>query len=378
MHLWPRRVIRPVEGKRGQRRGATMVLVAVTATVLFMFGGFGIDFGRMYTFVAQLKTLTDAAAHAAAIELRNAGNQADATSRALALKQNNRVDGQSLALMEDTNITPGNWNYATRTFVPGPWATASAVRARARYQANWTLARVFGVTNRLLMQESVAALGSVSSSSCLKPWAVPYSNLLVTLGRQPTDTAYRLSAADVNTLRNNQTPIKFKISSGNTDNGGGTVGGTIISGNYYAVKYGPVQFADGRAGNPVSGGNVYRNNIADPGCSATGSASVGDWLDMENGNMIGPTGQGMRGFCGVNGNGNNGFSCSEEIVMPIWSQRTTGNGSAWVRILYIASFRLTGYDRDDNVLGYLTALSAGTNGGFQPVPGPVSAAALVQ
>lgn len=361
---------------RGQRKGGTMVLVAVTVSVLFMFGGFGMDFGRMYSFVAQLKTLTDAAAHAGALELRNAGTEANAKSRALSLKQNNRVDGTQVAQMDDSNITPGTWDYGTKTFTPGPWSTASAVRARARYNANWTLARVFGVSNRLLTQESIAALGSVGSSSCLKPWAVPYSNLLQTLGRSPTDTAYRLTAADVNTLKTNQMPIKFKISSGNSDAGGAEVGGTIIPGNYYAVKFGPVRFANGDAGSPNSGADAYRNNIADLGCTNTGSASVGDWLDMENGNMAGPTRQATSDFCGVNGNPKQ-FSCDKDIVMPIWSERTTGSGNAWVKILYIGSFRLTGVDKDENVLGYLTALNAATIGGIRPTPGPVLGAALV-
>lgn len=358
-----------------ERRGGTIVLVAVVMTVLIMFGGWGIDFARMYAFQAQLKVLTDAAAHAAAIEIQRNGTEANAKTRALALKTYNQVEGTHTATMDDTNITPGTWNASTRTFTATAWASATAVRARARYTANWSLARIFGVSQRTLMQQSVAALGAIGSSSCLKPWAVPYSNMLQTLGRSPTDTAYRLTSTDVANLRANQTPIAFKISSGNSDNGGATVGGTLISGNYYAVKYGPVQFANGTSGTPASGGNNYRDNIADTGCNSTGAAAVGDWLDMENGNMVGPTGDGMRTFCGISGNPKK-FNCSKSVVMPIWNQQSTGSGNAWVKILYIGAFQLTEYD-DGVVTGYLTALNGAGSGGFTPSPGPVSKAAIV-
>lgn len=363
----------------GQRKGATMVLIAVVMAVLMMFSGIGIDFGRMYSYVAQLKTLTDAAAHAAAIELRNGGTEPDAQARALALKPQNRVDGLNIAAMDAVDIEPGTWDYSSRSFVTTVWASATAVRATARYNATWSLARIFGVSNRLLTQQSIAALGSIGSSSCMKPWAVPYTNMLQTLGRSPTDTTYDLTPADVEYLSANQVPIKFKISSSSDSQGGATVGSTVISGNYYAVKFGPVQYADGRSGNPDNGANAYRDAIEDTGCDARRSASIGDYLDMENGNMQGPTGRALYDFCGY-GNGNPpkaGFTCNRDIQIPIWNGSTSTSGNAWVRIQYIGTFRLTGFNSADEVMGYLTSLDGSGGGGFRPAPGPVKAVALV-
>ncbi len=358
----------------GRRRGATMVLVAVVMTVLMMFGGIGIDFGRMYSYVAQLKTLTDAAAHAAAVELRNGGTEANAQTRALALKNQNRVDGLNIATMVNADIEPGTWNYATRSFVTTSWANASAVRATARYTANWSLARIFGVTNKLLTQQSIAALGSVGASTCLKPWAVPYTNMVATINQRDAgtrDTSYRLTQADVAYLKNNNIPITFKITStGET----GTVAGTVIPGNYYAVRFGPVQYANGTtpATSPANGANVYRSYIEDLNCTAAGSAAVGDWLEVEQGNMIGPTSQGTSTFCGGSGNS---FSCNKSIVIPIWNTERRASGTD-VKILYMGQFNLVSFNKGV-ITGYLQSLDGSGGSGFRPAPGPIKAVALV-
>lgn len=368
------RAKRRAEVTRGQRRGATMVLIAVVMAVLMMFSGIGIDFGRMYSYVAQLKTLTDAAAHAAAIELRNGGTEANAQSRALALKPQNRVDGLNIATMENADIEPGTWDFATRGFVTTSWASATAVRATARYNAAWSLARIFGVTNRVLTQQSIAALGSVGSSTCLKPWAVPYTNLVATLNNIDAgtrDTSYRLTAADVAYLKNNNVPITFKITSAGVD---GTVAGTVISGNYYAVRFGPVELADGTipSPGPASGASTYRDYIEDLNCTAAGSAAIGDWLEVEQGNMIGPTRQGTQNFCGGSGQT---FTCNKTVVIPIWNDLRSASGKD-VKILYMGQFLLTGFD-DGVISGNLQSLDGAGGTGFRPAPGPVKAVALV-
>ncbi len=372
MHMHDGKSLARRPAVRGARRGATMVIMAVMLSVLMMFAAFGVDFARMYTFSAQLKTLTDAASLAAAMELKNAGTEANAKSRATALKSGNRVEGANIATIADSNIVPGQWNYNTRVFTAGPWNTANAVRARAWYDANWTLARVFGVTSRKLRQESIAAIGSVSESTCLRPWAVPYSNLLQTLGRSPTDTSYRLTAADVATLANANVEIKFKISSDKVE-GGAAVGGTIVPGNYYAVRYGPVEYADGSAGSPSSGAKPYGEAIADTGCTDTGSAGVGDWLEMENGNMKGPTNKALDDFCGALLVST--LTCNKPITVPIWNA-VTGKK---VKILYMGSFVLKGQNGSGEVVGYLTALNGSAVGaGFRPIPGPVAKAVIVE
>lgn len=361
---------------KSSRRGATLVLVAVSSTVLVMFAGLGMDFGRMYTFVAQLKRLTDAASLAAAIELRNNGTEINAKLRALSLTTTNTVNGSAVAIMEDSNITPGSWNNATRVFTPGAWASATAVRARARYSANWTLARIFGVTSKVLTQESIASLGSINTSTCLKPWAVPYTNILKTLDiidGGTRDTSYRLLPSDVTKLRDGAVPITFSI----TSKASGTVATVITPGNYYHVRYGPVEYADGStpsAGSgPAPGASAYADAIANLNCT-TRAASIGDWLEEQNGIAKGPTQKATADLCGVS-NGKT-FACSMSVVVPIWN-RVRGSGLQNVQILYLGQFQLTGYD-DGVVSGFLRTLNASGGTGFNPSPGPALGVGLVQ
>jgi hypothetical protein len=357
-----------------------MILVAVGITMLFGIAAMAIDFSRMYTFIAQLRFLTDATALSVTSDLKRGGvTQSTATDRALALRTSNRVNGTVLSDsgMGSADIEPGVWNIASQSFTGTTWSAATAVRTTARYDAPWSLSRVFGTTAaRRLTQVTVASLGSVNTSSCLKPWGVPYSNILVTLGRSATDTAYRLTAADVATLRDNQTSIAFKVSSSTSNAGGAVIGSNTINGNYYAVRYPPVQYANGTAGNPASGANNYRDGVADLSCSsASGTASVGDWLDLESGNMVGPTKQGMSTLCGQSGAN---FSCSQDIVVPIWNARSSASASAWVQVLYLGAFRLTAY-QNGSVIGYLKTLSASPgSGGGTPTPGLILTGMLVK
>jgi Flp pilus assembly protein TadG len=367
------------QSKRRNRRGATLVLVAASMVVLMGMAGLGVDMARMYSFKAQLKVLTDAAAHSGVLTLARDGTLADAQAAALARRTANPIN-KTLGTMAAADVVPGTWAPGSPgTFTAGAWATANAVKVTASYPANWTLARVFGVTNKTLGSSSVAAVGSTRSSRCLKPWAVPYSNLLQSLGHPATDTLHNLTEAQITSLKTNRTPVVFKITS-NTDEGGGTVGPTVISGNYYAVRYGPVRNAAGvpYSPGPSSGAAKYRDAIEDLTCTAAGTARVGDWLDVENGNMKGPTLQGVRTLCGVSG-GARTFACDANIVVPIWNARTTATGAANVQINYIGAFKLTNYD-DGTVSGYLTSLTTDLagGGGFQARPGPIKSIALVE
>ena len=354
------------------RRGATLVLVAVCVTGLVLLAGLVIDVARVSSVSAQLKTLADAAALSAITDLRRLEpSEATADERALALRTNNPVEGRVLADdgMSAADVEPGRWDVATRQFTPVPWAQANAVRATARTTTPYSFMQLLSTTGQLVTRRSIAALASPLRSLCLKPWAVPYTNLLVSVGRLSTDTAYRLSVADVTTLRDNQLPITFKVTST------GSVGGRVINGNYFAVRYPPIQHADGSSGSPVGGATAYRAAIADTSCTTTGTAAVGDWLDAENGNMVGPTLEGVQQLCNRTGTA---FPCNAAIAVPIWNERVARPGGTWVKVLYLGAFRLTQVVNGE-VRGYLTALAAPrAGGGFSPFPGPLTIATLVE
>lgn len=363
---------------RPGRRGGTLVLVAAVITVLVGCAALAVDLARAYAARAQLRTLADAAALSAATDLARQASQGDAVTRALQLRSGNRVAGTELgdAGMGAGDVVPGTWDFATGAFVPTPWAGAAAVRVTARVALSWTFGRLFGTTGRTLTATGIAALGSPRWRRCLTPWAVPYGNLLVTLGRPATDTAYRLTAADVAVLRDLRLPIVFKVSSATQNQGGATVGGSAISGNYFAVRLPPVRYADGSAGSPQGGGSLYRDRLSTTTCTGNDrTAGTGDWLDLESGNMTGPTQQGVQALCGAVGST---FTCNAPVALPVWNARNGSSASAWVQVLYVGAFVVTRYDQG-TVTGYLTALAAdGQAGGAQPQPGPLMRGVLVQ
>jgi hypothetical protein len=292
----------------------------------------------------------------------------------------NSIGALNLVEQQAANLSPKciEWNISTgqRVF-PDPAdctdVRVNAVRVEGDYPAQYSLSRIFGAQGVTLPAYAVAAVGSVGTSSCLKPWAVPYQNILATLGYNPNNTNYNLTNADVNRLRTSQTTIAFKISS-QGDSALNVATGTYFPGNYYAVRYGPIRNSAGVAYNPgpQSGGNVYRNNIE--GDCVAGPVRIGDWLEVENGNMIGPTRQGVATLCGQNGNN---FVCSPvvHVQIPIWAG-STKSGLAEVQVRYIGAFAITGY-QNGSVYGYLEAINA-PGGGFSGAPGPVTKAILVQ
>jgi len=137
------------------------------------------------------------------------------------------------------------------------------------------------------------------------------------------------------------------------------------------VQYGPIRDVNGNlySPGPKSGGNTYRERIAGT-CDSFG-VKPGDWLYVENGNMVGPTGQGAADLCGLKGNPKN-FMCTKEIEVPIWNKH---NGHKEVQVKYVGKFIITEI-RDGAVVGYLTSKES-TSGGFSGTPGPIQAVALV-
>ncbi|HEX5437010.1 MAG TPA: pilus assembly protein TadG-related protein [Gemmatimonadaceae bacterium] len=365
--------------RRGRgRRGATLVLVCILITVLLGFTGVAFDFGRMYLFKAQLQTTADAAALAGVIDLVN-NSPTTAQATALSYVPLNLVE-KDTATVADSDVVPGTWDFDTHVFTPlVSWTdpAVNAVRVIAHYPAFYTFGHVFGETQTALRTESVAALGSVGSSSCLKPWAVPYTNILATLGHDPSDLSYDLTNEDVNFLRTSQKLIAFKIASQQDSGSIFVEDSAYIPGNYYAVEF-PIELsADGVTepyGSPVSGDNVYRDLIGSSDCLSS-SVSVGDWLQTEPGDGNGPTDQGVGDLCGTSGNSG---VCDppRDVFVPIWAEHEDKNGKSAVQVKYIGAFVVTGYDQGQ-VFGYLKALGD-PSGGFSPEPGPLKKGVLVQ
>ncbi|GJG86423.1 hypothetical protein tb265_16040 [Gemmatimonadetes bacterium T265] len=357
------------------------MLVAVSLMMLLGFAAVGIDFAKAYAARTRLKTVADAAAMAGAVSMIHATGAALDTAvpnAARAYAGLNYVERVALVNRnaDSVLVKPVKWNFTSRTTDTTPTkfsdAGVNAIKVKAWYSTATLFARVFGKSAFALRDSTIAALGAVTSQSCLKPWAVPYSNIKATLGQNPSDTT-SLTAADVTSLVNNQTLIQFKT----LPNGApGTVGGTVVAGNYYAVDFPPLMDVSGNLYSPgpqSSSGSAYKQAIA-AACDDSVAVKIGDWLQTDPGNMTGPTKQGVDALCG----GKDTCSPPLLITVPIYGQAAQKSGKSAVQVRYLGEFYLTGLTNGGEVVGYLTALRATGNGSFSPGVGPIMKGGMVQ
>ena len=343
--------------RAASRRGATLVLVAIMLSVIMGLAAMAVDLSRMYSFKSDLKSLADAAALSVSLDQRIGLSEAQAEANAFLLRSANKVDGGNTATMTASDITPVSWNFNTKVATSATWATANAAQVVVSYTANWTLARVFGANTKTLSDTSIAAFGSDTTSSCLKPMAMPYGAVLQKLGKStPYDMNYVLTRADIDALDNSTTPTKLFDANSSP---GGTPG-----------FFGWIDV------NTTNVGNKNQEIAAAiTGCVSRG-LGVGSDIEVFTGNRSNKTiADAMDALCG-------GSSICDAAKPPFFVSiysSTAGTGSnATVRVKYIGAFKLTRQD-SDGLWGYLTSVNSPPIGGqLSNAPGPVTSSALVK
>lgn len=353
--------------RAGARRGATLVLVAVVITLLVSMAGLAIDASRMYAFKSQLKVLTDAAALAGALELKRGSSGELVQAEAVALKNANRVEGFHIADLVEADVVPGEWSMQTGSFTPKPWSEASAIQVTARYEAEWSLARIFGRTSTVIVERSVASLGR-ASAGCVKPFILPYRALLTAAGHPgSTPLSYVLQENDLNNLIDptaSSTPLQFPFTQSPTN---AESGDPNIGGNFQWIEH---------ASNAAANQNQYLANYLN-GCMPV---SVGQTLYGITGDMSSAqVRSGIASTCPLPGGRppkpGESWSCHGgpvDINIPIGNFiESSGSGAnAEYTLQYVGGFRLQGVG--DNVIqGWLIDLRPIVGDGFMPGPGPV-------
>lgn len=124
---------------------------------------------------------------------------------------------------------------------------------------------------------ATARLVNTCSSECFKPWSIPDKWVDVNNNGQfdPGTDQYDPVTTGYQWPRDNGLRVTLKIG-----------GNAITPGFFYAVDFPPQN-----QGTPDTGGSVYQNNIAT--CGNGSFVAVGDQLQVEPGNMQGPTKQGV-------------------------------------------------------------------------------------
>jgi len=256
------------------QRGATMIMVAVSMVAIFAFAVLAIDMSLIQLAKNQLQNAADAAALSAAIEygITN-GDQAAAANEAIFIAGLNRAiqaTQQAVAITDADVSFPGGNRVRVQTHRTE--ATNDPVRLyfmRVLSPEHHNLGNVQAV--------ATAELSPVGSTSCLRPWMFPDKwndvdrDSLWDSGEyyDPNTTGYRVPE-DVGTV------ITLKYDQG---------GSTPKMGWYQPIRFGPVN----RGGPDCSGADCYRNYIYQ--CEPY-QVAVGDTMEFEMGNMVGPTRQG--------------------------------------------------------------------------------------
>ncbi|MDH3216697.1 MAG: pilus assembly protein TadG-related protein [Candidatus Krumholzibacteria bacterium] len=259
----------------GNRCGSAMIMVAVSIVAVFAFAVLAIDASMLMTTRTQLQAAADAAALAGASGLLG-GSQAEAINRAIDYASYNQAVQET---MSPVVITASDISF------PEP----DVIRVRThRTAATGDALRTYflRVINPLMSTADMTAVAAarvydVCSSQCLRPWSIPDrwddadTNGVYDAGEfyDPVTTGY-VAPADVGT------PIVLKV--GNPQQ-------AISSGVFFPVNFPPLDNDQGIS--PLTGGSWYETWITE--CEPY-PVEPGDRLQIEPGNMVGPTMHGME------------------------------------------------------------------------------------
>ncbi len=388
-------------------RGAMLIMVAISIVVLIAFNTFVVDYGVMLVGRRMAQNAADAGALAGAVAMAfdadgwtNRAENGPARQAAQQMALANVVWGAAA----DVNITTDVFFTDTPAAMcaPDPDGNTPCIRVnvyRNQVRGN-PLPALFGTSVGLISQgvraTATARVAVANASDCMKPWAIPDKWLDVhdvTAPTQPANTWTPDDEFDTHTRQgNSQIPLANPdVYTPPSASGPGT-GFTVEAdlGVEVRLKAGSPQdaIAPGvffpvrlpRYDGGSAGGDDYRENIAS--CNGL-PVEIGDSLQSENGNMIGPTRQGVEDLIELDPNADwdptsNSVvgSCAQSaspcaghspriVAIPIfdtggyYAGRLNGNVSfTVVNILGFFIDRIQGND----VIGYLTEAPGLTTG----------------
>lgn len=326
------------------RRGSALIMVTVAIVAVFAFAVLAIDGAILMTSRTQLHAAADAAALAGATALIE-GDKALAIDRAIMVASNNEAVEDD---MTPVVITPDDISFQGQNIIR---VTTHRTAETGDPIRTYFLRVINSMSNNTAdMTASAAAKAyDVCTSKCLKPWAIPdrwndaNSNGVYDQGEPygPKSTGYQAP---------NDVGLRITLKEGDSQ-------GTIAPGIYYPVNYPPL---DSGEGNPITGGDQYREWIY--GCEPFG-VTRGDRLQLEPGNMVGPTRQGMEELIAADPNAtwnphtgqvmNSAFGLSPRIALvPMFDPTKPPNsGRNYVTVSKIGAFFIESISPSGEVRG---------------------------
>jgi hypothetical protein len=340
-----------------EERGATTVMVALALVMILGFAVVAIDMSIVMLAKNQLQTAADAAALAGALSLGLTNlDQGVAENSAIELAGLNVAiqDVQQPVIIDPGDVTFPEPNKITVT-THRTIGTSDPIRLYFIDVLDPSYNKQGEMTAR-----ASAAVYPVSGTDCLKPWCFPdqwddaNGDSLYDVGEfyDPMLTGYvvpdDVGSQIILKLRNAQHSPKM--------------------GWYYCVDFGPIN-----TGGPVeTGADAYREWI---GRCEPYLVSIGDQLQIEPGNMIGPTAQGISDLIDLDPNAqwdeatgtviNSAFPTSPRVIKgtvfdPSLGVQTDGNGRDYLTIVKIVVVFLESHFNDDVTARFMRRATGGT------------------
>ncbi|UZP68795.1 pilus assembly protein TadG-related protein [Desulfovibrio mangrovi] len=270
-----------------QERGAIGAIMAITLVVVIGFVALGIDVGYRHVKKGALQKAADIAALVGGKGLIEYGSDLEQIqTEVLAYGHNNLVaDDAPNTALQPSDVTfylDGTPNTDTPNQVD-----VNISRIDARNNALPTVfGRVLNVDTLNVTASSRVEVAPVCSTKCIKPFTVPDKFTFTDHdgdGELTPSNPLEMASVVVDGYSDSDfgTQITLKI---------GNPGSNIVPGQFNAIDLPPLNKAT-----PVPGAASYRENIAScTGSNAAVAVGIGDEMQLEPGNMTGPTAQGIR------------------------------------------------------------------------------------
>ena len=256
--------------------GVSLAFVAIVMLVLLGMAALAVDVGMLYNAKGQAQNAADSGALAGAGALAVSPND-EANARAVA----QTFAEQHVMIKDAVQIVPTE---DIQVDLVNARVTVTARRILDRNNAVPTFfAKVLGIDLVDVEATAVAEVIPGGRASCLKPWIIAdaFDDLAAPMGEFNPGDYYESGVTSYGTnYRGSDGDFGFQLMLK-----AGKPGEAVAPGQFFAIDL-PLP-GDG----PITGGDKYRENIAN--CNAE-VVEVGDILQTENGNMQGPTRQGVE------------------------------------------------------------------------------------
>lgn len=357
--------------QRNDERGATLVFVAIVMLVLLGAAALAIDAGILYTARAQCQNAADSGALACGGRMT-----AFMTLTSGAVNQS-RQEGMNFANQNKVLSTPVSINMGDVTIdVNLKRCRVCVPRTEARGNPVPTyFARIW----RDSVDVSACATAEVNtggSTACIKPWALPDAfDDANGNGQYDTGEYYEKGVTSYATdYRSNGFDIGVQLVVKQ-----GSPSGAIAPGQFYPIDL-PIP------NSPDTGGARYRDNIST--CNPS-TVSIGDTLWTQNGNLVGPTKQGVQELIAqdpgatwnsstkeISGSAYGATGSPRIIRVPFFDPRTPPtSGKQTIEVTNIASLFLEDIDGNGTVHA---RIMLATGSGLGTSPGGLQFVRLVE